>query len=414
MFCSECGAKNEKGAKFCENCGSPVNNQIVEKEIGEHIADKKEKPLLSKKGKIILISTVAIVVLLLGSFFTLKSFADPGKLAKEYFNAVVDYNVDKIYSFMEIEKSPYTTKELFKKLMGDGENKKIEIINSKIIEKKLSSNGLTMNITIAYTTKDSKKTDDVTITLIKDKKKKWLFFDNWKLHTEELQTISDSELKVMKDSKITIEGIELDKKYLDSSKTTDKMDVYKLPAMFQTTYKLTAVLPLGMNIEEELEISNYDKTYTLELTKEQLSEDTKNKINEAAKKALENIYKGAVENKKFADIKSNFEYKDIDLKELETEYQEIANTLTNATTKLTLFTVNTIEIRDLEVSEDGKLDFSVKVDYNYTVSYQDFDGSQKTNQGKNYKYMEVSFVFVDNNFYLTSADDLPDYFSRYY
>ena len=53
------------------------------------------------------------------------------------------------------------------------------------------------------------------IRLSKTKTKKFLFFDEWKVSITNLKTIDDFELTVMKDSEVTLEGVKVDKKYIE-------------------------------------------------------------------------------------------------------------------------------------------------------------------------------------------------------
>ena len=66
-------------------------------------------------------------------------------------------------------------------------------------------------------TKNIKKTKEQEIYLTKQKKKKWLLFDNWQVGLNDKTTTDNYSVKVLKGSVITIEGTKLDKKYLDKN-----------------------------------------------------------------------------------------------------------------------------------------------------------------------------------------------------
>ena len=61
MYCGECGTKNEKDAKFCENCGAALEQE--EKKEGKRekkSAAKARKPI--SKSKKILIGVICLIV----------------------------------------------------------------------------------------------------------------------------------------------------------------------------------------------------------------------------------------------------------------------------------------------------------------------------------------------------------------
>ena len=65
MFCSRCGAQIPEGSKFCEKCGTSIDQPIE--------ASNKKEP---KKGllKIIILSVVGIIIVLTGGFFAYRYY----------------------------------------------------------------------------------------------------------------------------------------------------------------------------------------------------------------------------------------------------------------------------------------------------------------------------------------------------
>lgn len=70
MFCSECGHKNEEGAKFCEKCGASLtsNNKVKPKTKVNNKKDKK------KSRKLIIIILIVVILVGLISLFGYKHF----------------------------------------------------------------------------------------------------------------------------------------------------------------------------------------------------------------------------------------------------------------------------------------------------------------------------------------------------
>ena len=87
MFCGECGFKNEPGAKFCAECGKPLNTdeKTEEKKAPKKVTPKERKPM-SKKAKIGLTAGIIIVILLVIGFVIGKNLTDPKKIASDYFD----------------------------------------------------------------------------------------------------------------------------------------------------------------------------------------------------------------------------------------------------------------------------------------------------------------------------------------
>ena len=106
MFCGECGFKNEPGAKFCAECGKPLNTdeQTEEKKAPKKVTPKERKPM-SKKVKIGWTVGIIIVILLVIGFVIGKNLTDPKKIASDYFEAVINYDAEKLYSYLDVKKS---------------------------------------------------------------------------------------------------------------------------------------------------------------------------------------------------------------------------------------------------------------------------------------------------------------------
>ena len=86
MYCGECGTKNEKDAKFCENCGAALEQEEEKKEgkREKKPAAKARKPI-SKSKKILIVVICAVVVLLIVGFLVLKNSVSPNAVANAYF-----------------------------------------------------------------------------------------------------------------------------------------------------------------------------------------------------------------------------------------------------------------------------------------------------------------------------------------
>ena len=404
MFCSECGSKNENGSLFCENCGHKFE-ETVKKEI----KTKKEPTKQQGKNNITKYIIISIVVLLVGAYLLIDNMFSPTKVAEGYFNAVTNLDADKLYGYLDVEESEFTSKKVFKDIINSENDSKKEVINYSIDKVEKSTDGMSASVTIKYMLKDSKDSSTLKIDLVKSKNKKWLLFNNWKVNTGDYIVAKDYKFNLPTGSKLTIEGKKVDKKYL--KETEDGIDTYVIPALFATNYNVKVEL-MGLEIENKVKINSYSD-YNLDFTEDNISKTGKEKLQKAIKTSLENLYNGAKEKKTWDEVKSNFEYKNGDVSKVEKAYNDLLSSFSNSSSTLNSITFTKIELSSASLNKKGQLYLSVKASYDFSLSYQSGDET-KTNDSDDYDYMYLTFDYSDNAFKLVDATSLNTYFSRYY
>lgn len=353
----------------------------------------------------------ASVVVIVGIFMLLGNMFTPEKEAKKYFEAVINQDVDTLYQYVDIKNSKLTTKKVFKEIMEESLEKNDDlkkVMNYKVTKVDKSLDGLYTGVTISYVLEGSNSSRDVTITLAKDKKNKFLFFDNWKIQNGDLKCVEDNQLKVIAGSKVKIAGVELTKSDLDKKNSNKEFDIYNLPAMFRSEYPVVVTFPFGFTVTTSFMPSSYSKLTTIEFDEEDLSEKSREAMTNTIKKNLETIYNGAIANKEFADIKANFEYKDANLEDLEEEYNDFKTSLNSRTRKLTKITFDDVEIRDIDVTEDGMLEIYFKVSYSYEAKYKIGD-NEKTSKDDSYMYSYMTLDY-EKDYQLVDFDNFNYYF----
>lgn len=418
MFCGECGTKNAKGAKFCESCGAT----LVEEKSGtktktdkktannDSLATKVNK--MSKQNKIIMSIIVAIVVIFIAFYAIMSSKLSPKAIAEDYFLAVANVDANKLYKYLDIDESEFTTKDMFVKITGENtdDDDKMKVANYTVGNAKKELTGLSTTVTITYVLDGEKDSKTADITLVKQKSKKYFLFDDWRVSTDGLTTVKDFEIRLLKGSELSIEGVKVDKKYLDKKESTETYDVYHMPAMFTTTYKATIKLPMGFEVEDNIRVSDYSK-YTYSFDEDTLPDKVKTQITNNIKKGLQTLYDGAKDKKEFSDIKKSFNFKGADLSDLEDAYNSLARSISN--TGLTSISFTDIELSSLSTNSDGSLYASIKAKYKYTVSYES-SGETKTHDSNDYDYMYIYLTYADKEFRIIDASSLNTYFSKYY
>ena len=414
MFCGECGTKNKKGDAFCGECGKKLETVEVEKTKTKKNVNNKPKKEISKSTKIIICVISIIVVVVIASFILLGNITNPKNVANEYISAVINKDSNKLYSYLNIDgDSTFVSKNVFSNYVKD-ELKEVTINNYKITDVVYSTGKLQATVKFTYTTENGSSESNGTVKLIKDKSKKYLFFDNWKINDSiDTVVVKNYTLKVTKDSKLTYGGINVDKKYLDSSKSSNEYDVYVLPQVFGYETVVKAVLPSGLEIEEKVTPSSYNSNHTVSFDEDSMTDDAKNKIIDIAKKDIATIYASAIAKKSFADIKSNFSIKGSDLSKLEESYNKFISNLGNETNILTSFNITSATIYDIDLDSSGYLDVEFKINYDYAIKYNDYSNGEKTHSDSDYDYMDVKLTYNNGTYYLVDVSGLETYFSRY-
>ena len=413
MFCAECGTKNENGAQFCENCGHKLEVETVTTQTsvapGKSFSTKIKE--MSTKNKIIAGVITIVLVALIVVYFILNNMTKPETIAEKYFNAVMSYDADTVYSFLDVKESEFTTKEMFKKISeNEIDDEDIpKVVNYTVGEPRTSTDGLSTTVTITYVLDGDDDSDTADIKLVKAKEKKWLFFDNWKVNVSGTDTVKGYKIKVMKDSKVTVEGTEVNKKYIDEKESSDSYDVYSMPAMFGTYYDIVINLPIGIEVEDSMYVSE-GSTYTYRFSSSDLTDEMEEKIESAVKNNLQTLYNGVKDKKTFDDIKSSFEYKGSDLSDLKDVYEDLASDISDSIT-LTKVEFKDASISNISINDDGNLYVSAKVTYDYSLTYQ-LGEETKTNDDNDYDYVYLTFDYVDETFKLIDASSLNSSFSK--
>jgi hypothetical protein len=414
MFCGECGTKNKKGDAFCKECGSKLESvEVTTNKTKKEVSNAPKKPM-AKSTKIIIGVVAVVVAALVALFIILGNITNPKNVAKEYIQAVVNKDGNKLYSYLSIEgDSTFVSKNVFNNYIKE-KIKDDAVTNYKITEVEYSTGKLQATVRFTYTTKNSSSESNGKVSLTKDKSKKYVFFDNWKI-SDSINTtvVKDYTLKVTKGSKLTFGGINVDKKYLNSSKSSNEYDVYVLPQVFGYETVVKAVLPSGLEIEEKVTPSTYYSTHTVSFDEDTLTDAAKNKIIEVAKKDLNTIYTSAIAKKSFADIKSNFDVKGIDLTKFEQSYNNFVIEFGNESNILTSFTVTNASIYDIDLDSNGYLEVEFKVNYDYAIKYTDYSNHEKAHSDSDYDYMTVTLTYKNGTYYLVNINELETYFSRY-
>lgn len=393
MFCPECGKKNENGAQFCEHCGAKIaeESKVV-------LPKAPRKPMKKKTIVIISIISALVIILVVGGIVLSNNFK-PSKIATNYFVALMNNDTNKIYDYINIPDSEFTTKKIFTEVV---DTKKVDLLNYKVVSEEKSTDGLSAQVKISYTLEGDKEPLTTTIYLVKDKKNKLLIFDNWKISDGSSLIEEDYSITVYKGATVKLEGVEVKEKYKEKS-SSERYDTYVIPAIFKGEYNAEVTLKNGLKTESVLDTTGYDSS----LTDFELSDSEEKELTNSIKDYVGKLYKAALEGKSFDDIKKDYEYKDSDLDDLEDAYKSFASSIKNS--GLTKYSLKDVEISRYSINTDGYLYVTVNTEYDYTVkSY--FSEETVDNDDEDTTYLTFDY---SDGFKLVDMTSLATYFSRY-
>jgi len=398
MFCPECGKENNKASKFCEFCGAKMEEENKKTEKAKTKNNTIPKKPIDKKKKIIIGIVVAVLAVVIVVLSCLSGNFKPNKIAKDYFLAVVNQDVDALYKYAGVDNSGLTSKKILKKVYDED---KIKLENYSVQSSNISSDGLSATVTINYTLEGSSNSSTTNIYLVKDKHNKFLIFDNWKISGGSSIVNQDYEIKVPKGSVVKIEGIKVNKKWLSKNKDSEK-DTYVIPKIFKGEYDAVVTLKNGLSLKGEFDVGDSKSS---DLTDLEISDKMKKELEKVLPQKIQTLYQAAIDKKSFNDIKSNYNYKGADLKEIEKAYNKFKD---NVSSSLKKMNITAIEIEESKVNNNGDLELEVDIEYEYTKEYAFFSG---TDTGRDERTITVVLDYVDNDYKVINISS--SYFSWY-
>ena len=165
MFCGECGTKNKKGDAFCKECGSKLESvEVTTNKTKKEVSNAPKKPM-AKSTKIIIGVVAVVVAALVALFIILGNITNPKHVAKEYIQAVVNKDGNKLYNYLNIEgDSTFVSKNVFNNYIKE-KIKDDAVTNYKITDVEYSTGKLQATVRFTYTTKNSSSEKSGKVTL---------------------------------------------------------------------------------------------------------------------------------------------------------------------------------------------------------------------------------------------------------
>lgn len=419
MYCGECGAKLKETDAFCGECGTKVE-KIKEESANENVTESStaqkqvtRKPMPKKKKIMLLVCAILVVGLCLGYNY-LNEKLGPKGVAEKYIKALMKKDADRLYGYLKLEgDNTFTSKEKFKEIIKSSEDSS-NITNYVIGDVSYSDGNLSAQVGVKYTLKGVQSEVAETVHLTKTSKKKYFIFDTWELSENfDSITVKDYKVKVPKNAKVMIDKVTLDKKYLDSKKSSANWDVYNIPQIFCSAVTVKTNIS-GFDVEEQTTPSTYNNEYQVELSLKNLAKENVTTLEEKIKEDVNTLYNNLIEKKEWSQVKDSYSFTNADLTDLEEIYSDLYDDIaSNESKTLTGFTATSVNISNLSLTDDGQIRASFKVGYDYTIDYKKYDDTVEQKVGKSTSNTTLYYVYRDDVLRLVDGYYLVSYFSIY-
>ncbi len=359
MYCKNCKKEKKLGDKYCDECGEKLTISIMPMKI-------------TKKTIGILVAIVVGFLLLLGGYQYVSFLTSPKTIAMKYFNTIIKNDTKKVYSYLEGEKTEFSSLQMLEEKMEKINADDYEVISVQQGNKKAV-------VTIEYTDYNQKKY--VQILLNREKNS---LFNKWKVDSG--QMVKNIELKIMKGSTITIDNKDISKYKVE--KEDDYFDIYRIPTMIKGEYQINATLPNNLTVDKKFEVSS-DQTYFISTVT--LENTVKNNLQKQMTTMLNRLYSSALQKKSYSSIQ-----KDITVS-LEDVYDRLKERLTNSNVKSIQFSDSSI--KDSYMNEENCLEVVATIDYQAKV-----EENKKTETIYHQEVYVFEFDYVNSKFVIKNID----------
>lgn len=291
-------------------------------------------------------------------------------VAKNYFKSIADCDWDQVYNELELKESAFINKDAFLEMRKEDDKISYSKINAESTEDKN-----TALVTITYFEKGSDyASDELQVKLTRQSKKSFLFFDNWKVSSDNY-VVNDFTIYAPQGADVYLDNQVIPDKYITKKSSTPDSDCYQIPQMFAGTH--TSFISLdGFTGPETPVFAQYDYDYlSLEYDSLSVTSKQQEEILNTAYGILQKELAAGVAGNDFSTIEDLFtDDSVVDAKDSYNSYyldNFAASDSRSAVKKLSLNNV-TGSFSDFRIS-NGTIYAEVLISYDYTVDYRKKD-----------------------------------------
>lgn len=417
MFCQECGAENQDDSVFCQNCGArlaapdmvktPEVQKIQQKYVLPQQVYYQPKAVhtapgrpVSKKTKIIIGVIVLLCIVTAGLYNFAKMQFSPKKAAEQYFLDVMNAKWGDVYQDFDIKETKFITKDNFIKVQKG--IKAVDYNTFKAGKAKYDDNALGAGVVISYRLKGDSDNTEFKVDLSKQKGKKLLFFNTWKVNPSSYLD-NDFQIQVPKEAAVTFNGVKLNSKYR-SSESDEYYTCYSLPKLFKGKYRIDVTEENMNKIDRNVSTSD-GNFYVDQMT---LKKTAVSDITKAGQDALQAIYKAGMAGQDFSTIADYFTEDQAARDQAESNYNDFKDEVKSDGGE----GITKIDLHDFTGSvaygmEEGDLNVSLDLSYNYDVTFNSTDwwtGDISSDTYSDSDSNSFTYVYENNKWVIKSAD----------
>jgi len=287
MFCQECGYRNiNSGAgMFCEYCGARLENTTAAQpqpqpprsafedsaynQFGAIAIQKLRSVDLSKakrldqKTKSLLIGAAAGVAVLIALVIAGSALSNPKRTAKAYFESFVAGNYEKAYNYLSLPDSKFLNKQAFREYMKQENASALDIASYEIVDPYAGRSGvppdesqIAKTYLVNYILRGESSQRHLTVNLVRQDKKKFLFFNNYKVGLDDL-VVRDFVIYAPDGISLSFGGVPLAAQE-NTTGSYESLKVYAVGAAFKGKYMLRASSSLFEDLEMEIAMDRRD------------------------------------------------------------------------------------------------------------------------------------------------------------
>lgn len=291
-------------------------------------------------------------------------------VAKNYFKSIADCDWDQVYNELELKESAFINKDAFLEMRKEDDKISYSKINAESTEDKN-----TALVTITYFEKGSDyASDELQVKLTRQSKKSFLFFDNWKVSSDNY-VVNDFTIYAPQGADVYLDNQVIPDKYITKKSSSPDSDCYQIPQMFVGTH--TSFISFdGFTGPETPVFAQYDYDYlSLEYDSLSVTSKQQEEILNTAYGILQKELAAGVAGNDFSTIEDLFtDDSVVDAKDSYNSYyldNFAASDSRSAVKKLSLNNV-TGSFSDFRIS-NGTIYAEVLISYDYTVDYRKKD-----------------------------------------
>ncbi len=180
------------------------------------------------------------------------------RFAEKYFTYYITNNYQEMYKMIDGENSDFISYGNFESMCSGekvyGSMKDFSIGSA-------TKNGDSVTYVVSYYMEGDSTQHSYTITLNKQKEKKYLFFDTWKVSVKRF-LVKDFQIKTPAGMKASLDGKDLSR-YSDGTSEDGTQDYYSIPVLFTGDHTLTVSSDQVGNISKAVYVRKEDKSMEL-------------------------------------------------------------------------------------------------------------------------------------------------------